>query len=118
MSNQVKVYLHCSSCGGGLEGLLHGDGIYVDTCEKCTGKKGTLAQVEEEIKGLMSRKRSLFIVMHKHRHGTDVYPVFAEKEEDVNAEAIVGDNLESDREDEELEVRGPWRMEEIPAPGK
>jgi translation initiation factor 2 beta subunit (eIF-2beta)/eIF-5 len=46
---EVTLYVHCSSCGGSLEALLHGDGIYVDSCEKCTGRKGTLEQMGEEI---------------------------------------------------------------------
>jgi hypothetical protein len=55
----------------------------------------------------------LWIVLHTHRHGVDVYPLFqtdAPTEDEMVA--ATGDSYEGDRDDEFLEVNGPH---EIPA---
>jgi hypothetical protein len=52
----------------------------------------------------------LWIVVHHHRHGEDLYPIYSSEKPptEKHAERIVGDNFEADREDEYLDSRGPW----------
>jgi hypothetical protein len=62
----------------------------------------------------MSEK--LYIIIHTHRHGVDVYPVLANSYLSVEQAAdYVGDAFEPDREDEYLDIAGPWELTKFPS---
>jgi len=55
----------------------------------------------------------LWIVIHWHRDGEDVYPVFAVSRPTADEQAaIVGESYEPEKE-ESLDVRGPWSFGQV-----
>ncbi len=58
---------------------------------------------------------NLYIAIHHHRHGLDVYPCYASSIAEAE-EKIVGkiEDYEQGREDEWIETRGPFLDKTIP----
>ena len=54
----------------------------------------------------------LWIVLHTHRYGIDIYPLFQESRPTEKEMIAAASDYEIDRDDEFLEVNGPH---EIPA---
>ena len=56
-----------------------------------------------------------YIAIYTHRYGIDVWPVFQDEEPTIEEVAAALDNYEPEREDEYLEIIGPFYP---PEPGK
>lgn len=54
----------------------------------------------------------LYIAIHTHKHGTDIYPVWSKKGEPSTQEVINVCDIDFDDYHEEIEVIGPYS--EIP----
>ncbi len=70
--------------------------------------RGVLSALVCSILAGMEQAPKLYIVIHHHRHGEDVYPVIsARRPTQEEIAALVGDNFEAE-ENEHLELRGPF----------
>lgn len=57
---------------------------------------------------LISQPIKLWIIVHKHRHGEDFYPLWQSDYPDLDEFAKTLDDFEPNREDEWLELSGPF----------
>ena len=64
-----------------------------------------LMVAQGDVVGDVARKR-VYIVVHEHGNGADVYPVLAKEGSDVDAEAVVRAGGQEVEEEESVEVRG------------
>lgn len=79
--------------------------------ENWNGKTGD--EIEFEYRGLnwamlIQKPFKLWIVIYQHRFGTDAMPVWTDKEPDLDEFAKTLTEFEPDREDEYLELSGPF----------
>jgi len=84
----------------------------IDDCERCneedTHLRARVSELEAELKELQSRKVRCWVVVYKHRHDDDLWPVFQDeqpKEADIIKE--LGDLFEPER-GERIEFVGPF----------
>lgn len=59
----------------------------------------------------------LFILFHHHRHGIDTFPFVAQSTATMDTQILVDQfniDYEDDREDEYLELEGPFEIEALP----
>jgi len=55
---------------------------------------------------------NLWIIIHHHGHGQDVYPITQSKEPSTEQQELACDDFDPDK-NEHTEVRGPWRVEDL-----
>jgi hypothetical protein len=105
-ADQFQLFYYCSEC------KVHWDMVWSCACDdECPGCN--TAYTPRQVVNLSILTWPIWIIIHYYRFGNRAFLVRAKKLTVKRAIRYLGDGFESGREDEYVEILGPFKQEEI-----